>query len=129
MSPIADMLTRIRNALVMKKTEVVLPYSKLKHNFANLLLRQGWIEKVEVFEQKNHKFLNVGLKYSPEGRAAISGLKRISKPGQRIYARAAEIPRFGIGIGATIISTSKGLMTHQEARKEKVGGEVICQIW
>lgn len=127
--PISDMLTQIRNALAVKKPEVILPYSQLKSNLADLLMRQGWIAKVEVTEEGKKKSLKLALKYLPEGRAAITGLKRVSKPGQRIYAKFPDISRFTLGVGATIISTSKGLMTDREARREKVGGEVLCQIW
>lgn len=127
--PIADMLTQIRNALAVKKPEVVLPYSRLKHDLAELLQKQGWLTNAEMQETQNRKFLHLSLKYHPNGHAAIGGLRRVSKPGQRIYAKFSEIPKLHMGIGATIISTSKGLMTDQEARREKVGGEVICQIW
>lgn len=132
MDPIADMLTRIRNALAVKKAEVVLPYSKLKYNLAVLLHSQGWIDQAEVNEgkeDKSPKTLQLKLKYDESGSPIISGLTRVSKPGLRIYARSSEIPRAKSGFGATIISTSKGLMTDRQARKEKVGGEVICQIW
>ncbi|MDP3993746.1 MAG: 30S ribosomal protein S8 [Candidatus Doudnabacteria bacterium] len=130
--PISDMLTRIRNALAVKKAEVVLPYSKLKQNLAELLHNQGWIDQVEIdggTEEKSLKHLKLKLKYDEAGSPIISGLNRISKPGQRIYARSQEIPKVKSGFGATIVSTSKGLMTDRQARKEKVGGEVICQIW
>lgn len=128
--PVADMLTRLRNALLLKKKEVVLPYSKLKHSLAVLLQSRGWLEKVETAEENNKpKFLKLRLRYESSGEAAISGLKRLSRPGQRIYARYSELSRYRLGVGATIISTSRGLMTDREAREAKVGGEVICQIW
>lgn len=137
--PISDLLTRIRNAISMKKTEVVLPHSKLKHNLAQLFERQGWLQRVEVAEDglsgdkagKAGKFkvLKLHLKYDTEGMPAISGIMRVSKPGQRIYAKVTKIPRSSLGMGATIVSTSKGLMTAQEAVKARLGGEVICQIW
>ncbi len=127
--PIANMLTQIRNALAVKKQEVILPYSKLKHNLAKLLETQGWVEKVEEAGMEPKKSLKLMLKYYGDGLSAIAGVKRVSKPGQRIYAKAQDIPKYRLGIGATIISTSKGLMTDQEARKEKMGGEIICQIW
>ncbi|MBI4050421.1 MAG: 30S ribosomal protein S8 [Candidatus Doudnabacteria bacterium] len=129
MDPIADMLTRIRNALAVKKPEVVLPYSKLKYNLARLLESQGWVEKTENLQEGAKKMLKLILKYDNAGLPAIAGMKRVSKAGQRIYAKASEISKYRLGLGATIISTSKGLMTDREARKEKVGGEVICQIW
>lgn len=128
--PIADMLTQIRNAVAVKKPELKLPHSKLKHSLANLLESEGWLSKVEVTETANKKrFLNLTLKYHPSGEAVISGLRRISRPGQRIYAKSSEIPKLLLGMGATIISTSKGLMTHKEASRERVGGEILCQIW
>lgn len=138
--PIADMLTQIRNALAVNKQEVVLSYSGLKEQLANLLKSNGWLESVEVLnpevtslssgEKITKKFLKLVLQYHPSGRATILGLKRVSKPGQRIYVKVSDIPRFHLGTaGITIISTSRGLMTDREARQAKVGGEVICQIW
>jgi small subunit ribosomal protein S8 len=129
MDTIADMLTRIRNASSVKKTEVVLPYSKFKHNLAKVLASEGWIKSVSTKEDGNFKVLVLGLKYTAEGLPMISGINRVSKPGQRIYSKTAEIPRALGGVGTTIISTSKGLMTDKSARKNKVGGEVICQVW
>jgi small subunit ribosomal protein S8 len=126
--PISDMLTRIRNASVVKKTEVVLPFSKFKHNLANILMRQKKVQKVEVEEKDNRKFLKIHLRYD-DGVPAISGLSMISKPGQRIYSGASKIPKPKLGHGFTIVSTSRGLMTDKDARTEKIGGEVICQIW
>lgn len=136
MDPISDMLTQIRNAVSAKKAEVVLPYSKFKENLGQLLVQEGWLlqaQAVDTLEVKGKKkpfrALKLGLKYNPDGTPGIAGLKRISRLGQRIYAKVSEIPRFRLGIGATIISTSQGLMTDQKARKAKLGGEVICQIW
>ena len=127
---ISDMLTRIRNALMAKKSDVVLPYSTFKHNLAKVLLAEGWIVGVEVKEGTGViKSLALQLKYDPTGTPTISGIKRISKPGQRIYSTRTEIPRVLGGMGTTIVSTSKGLMTDKEARKNKVGGEIVCQIW
>lgn len=127
--PISDMLTQIRNATAVKRQEVVLPYSILKHNLAQLFLNHGWIKSVELLGDEKRKQLKLVLQYHPTGQPAISGLKRVSKPGQRIYAKVTDIPRFRLGVGATIISTSRGLMTDKQARKEKMGGEIICQIW
>ena len=129
MDPISDMLTQIRNAVVLRKAEVVLPYSKLKESLATVFARQGWISSFETVEKEKFKYLKLQLKYTSDGDPAISGLKRISKPGQRIYAKVSKIPRVKYGIGSTIISTSRGIMTESQARKEKLGGEVICQIW
>lgn len=127
--PISDMLTRIRNALMVKKPEVSLPYSKFKHNLANLMVKESVLEAVEVKEEAGLKRLVLTLKYGVDGEPTISDLKRISKPGQRIYTNNTEIPRALGGAGITIVSTSKGLMTDRGARKQHVGGEVICQIW
>jgi len=129
MDTISDMLTRIRNALSVKKTEVVLPYSKFKHNLAKVLIQEGWLKSTDIKTEGNLKYLVLGLKYDETGLPVISGLKRVSKPGQRIYADKTKVPRVMGGLGTTIISTSKGLMTDKLARKEKVGGEIICQIW
>lgn len=125
--PIADMLTRIRNASAVKKSELVLPYSKFKANLAQLLLKQGFLQGVGEL-QSEHKMLEIKLKYA-SGEPVISGIKRVSKPGQRIYLPADKLPRTNSGYGVTVVSTSKGLMTDKEARKQKVGGEVVCQVW
>src|SRR5260221_12850923 len=106
---ISDMLTRIRNALMAKKSEVVLPYSNFKHNLAKILQAEGYVKNVEVKETDGMKNLALQMKYDPTGAPVISGIKRVSKPGQRIYSTRAEIPRVLGGIGTTIISTSKGL--------------------
>lgn len=129
MDTISDMLTRIRNASSVKKTEVVLPYSKFKFNLAKVLAAEGWIKSMDVKEEGIAKSLVMVLKYTSDGSPVISGITRISKPGQRIYSKNTEIPRALGGIGTTIVSTSKGLMTDKVARKTGVGGEVICQIW
>ncbi len=127
--PISDMLTRIRNGLQAKKPEVVLPYSRLKANLARLFAEQGWLLQVEEAESDDGKLLRLVLKYDAGGAPAISGIVRVSRPGQRIYAASTNIPRVSHGIGATIVSTSKGLLTDKEARSQKIGGEVICQVW
>jgi small subunit ribosomal protein S8 len=126
--PIADMLTRIRNASQAKKAELVLPYSKFKANLAALFLKQGFIGAVNEVAGK-HKNLQINLKYTETGEAVISGIKRVSRPGQRIYLPFDKIPRTNSGLGVTVVSTSRGLMTDKEARKTKVGGEVVCQLW
>jgi small subunit ribosomal protein S8 len=123
------MLTRIRNALMVKKSDVSLPYSKFKHNLANLLVKEGWLKSVETKENEGFKVLVLELKFDATGEPTISGLKRISKPGQRIYSTQQEIPRALGGAGMTVVSTSKGLMTDKHARTQHVGGEIICQIW
>ncbi len=125
--PIADMLTRIRNAAAAKKDELVLPYSKFKDNLARLFLKEGFIAAVSELKGQ-HKMLQIKLKYSGSG-SVIGGIKRVSKPGQRIYLPADKLPRTNSGYGVTVVSTSRGLMTDKEARKAKVGGEVVCQVW
>jgi small subunit ribosomal protein S8 len=126
---ISDMLARIRNGLMAHKPEVVLPYSKFKQNLANVLVQEGWIKNMEVRQAGAFKNIALQLKYDEQGSPVISNIKRISKPGQRIYAGSLEIPKSLGGIGTTIISTSRGLMTDKQARKNKIGGEVVCQIW
>ncbi len=126
--PIADMLTRIRNAAQARKNELVLPYSKFKASLAQLLFKQGFIGGFSEVKL-DHKMLQINLKYSAEGESVISGIQRVSKPGQRIYLPADKLPRTNSGYGVTVVSTSKGLMTDKEARKSKMGGEVVCQVW
>jgi small subunit ribosomal protein S8 len=122
------MLTRIRNAIAVQKQELVLPYSKFKHSLARVLLQEGFIAGVNELPGKV-KMLQVNLKYSQAGEPVISGVKRVSTPGQRIYLPAEKIPRVNGGFGVSIVSTSKGLLTDKQARKDKVGGELICQVW
>ncbi len=126
--PISDMLTRIRNALASRKQELVLPYSKFKHNLANLLLSEGFISGVNELPGR-FKTLQINLKYSSDGSPAITGLKRVSTPGQRIYLAVDKVPRTNGGLGVTIVSSSKGLVSDKQARKQRLGGEVICQVW
>ena len=126
--PIADMLTRIRNACQARKSELVLPYSKFKENLAQLLFKEGFVSGVAKLNGK-HANLQISLKYGPAGEPVIGGIKRISKPGQRIYLPADKLPRTNSGFGVTVVSTSKGLLTDNQARKEKIGGEVVCQVW
>ena len=126
--PIADMLTRIRNASTARKQELVFPHSKFKANLAQLLLSEGFVAGVQELPNKP-KALQINLKYAPGGEGVITGIKRVSRPGQRIYMPAGRIPRTNSGFGITVVSTSKGLMTDKQARKEKLGGEIICQVW
>ncbi|MGF0039546.1 30S ribosomal protein S8 [Peptoniphilaceae bacterium SGI.131] len=126
--PIADMLTRIRNANSAKHKSVEIPASNMKKDLAQILLDEGYIKGFYVTEDDKQGIMTVDLKYVGEQRV-ISGLKRISKPGRRIYVRAGEVPQVLNGLGTAIISTSKGIMTDKKARKEAVGGEVICYIW
>jgi small subunit ribosomal protein S8 len=127
--PIADMLTRIRNASRANKAELVLPYSKFKASLAQVLMKEGFVSGVKEVTEGTHKMLQMNLKYTGGGESVIAGIKRVSKPGQRIYMPADKLPRTNSGYGVTVVSTSKGLMTDKEARKAKVGGEVVCQVW
>lgn len=126
--PIADMLTRIRNAQAVGHQTVNIPFSKLKLNLAKILAKQGFVEVVTTQGRKVKKVIEIKLKYQ-KGAPAISGLKRISKSGQRIYLSKAQIRPVKRGYGLAIISTSQGLMTDKEAKKKGLGGEVLCEIW
>ncbi len=126
--PIADMLTRIRNANQMKKQNVDIPASKLKHQVLELMKDEGYIINVVVVKGKPVNQLRVTLKYMQNERV-VKGLKRISKPGLRVYAKHGEIPKVLNGLGIAIISTSKGIMTDREARKQEVGGEILAYVW
>ena len=128
MDPISNMLTSIRNALAVGHPTVNVPFSNLKYKIAKILEKEDLIEKAEKKGKGVKKSLEITLKY--EGKVpAISGLKRISKPGQKIYLSYKKIKKVKEGLGIAIISTSKGLMTNKETRKQKLGGEVICEIW
>jgi len=134
--PIADMLTRIRNAFTINKSNIVLPMSKIKYEIAKILKKEGWIVDVEVIKNKSDKNksfifdeLRIILKYKKSGRSAITNIKRISKPGLRIYVNKYNLPKVLNNLGIAIISTPNGLMTNKEARKKGVGGEVICEIY
>lgn len=129
MDPISDMLTRIRNAYSARKSEVVVPYSKFKHSLAKVLAESGWIKSFQVKEDSKFKSLLIELKYTPYGEPVLSGISRVSRPGQRIYKKNSDLPKVMGGLGTVIVSTSKGVMTDELARKQKIGGEVICQIW
>ena len=126
--PIADMLTRIRNALTAKHSDVKIPTSKVKTAIADILLEEGYIEAVEKVEDGVNSYLNITLKYGA-GRSVINGLKRVSKPGLRVYANCEDLPKVLNGLGIAIISTSKGIMTDKQARTANVGGEVMAYIW
>ena len=127
--PIADMLTRLRNASAAKHETVDMPYSKFKANIAEILKREGYIKDFTAKEAKVGQTLEVTLKYGPNGERSIQGIKRISKPGLRIYTTADKLPRVLGGLGTAVISTSKGMMCDRDARKQGVGGELICYIW
>jgi small subunit ribosomal protein S8 len=129
--PIADMLTRIRNANIAMHDDVRMPSSNLKEALAGVLATEGYIEAFDVEENpdKPGKTLHVRMKYSPDRARTISGLKRVSKPGLRVYSRSTEVPRVLGGLGVAVISTSQGLLSDREARRRKVGGEVLCYVW
>ena len=127
--PIADMLTRIRNALTAKHEDVLVPASTVKKAIAELLLEEGHIKSFDIREDGVAKYIHIDLKYGPNKQRVITGLKRISKPGLRIYARKDQLPKVLNGLGIAIISTSRGIMTDREARKQGVGGEVLAYIW
>jgi small subunit ribosomal protein S8 len=127
--PIADMLTRIRNANVVKHETVDVPASNMKKELARILLEEGFVRGYDVIEDGKQGIIRIQLKYGQAGERVISGLKRISKPGMRVYAANHEIPKVLNGLGISIISTSKGIITDRQARKENVGGEVICYVW
>ena len=127
--PIADMLTRIRNAQVAKHDSVTLPASNTKKAIAKILLAEGYVKSVDFIDEAPQGSIKIALKYVNGKQPVIAGLKRISKPGLRVYAKAEELPKVLGGLGIAIISTSKGLMTDKEARKEMIGGEVLAYIW
>ena len=129
--PIADMLTRIRNANVVMHDTVRMPSSKLKENLARVLQQEGYIEGYSVSDDgaRPGRVLEVRMKYTPDRKRTITGIKRVSKPGLRVYAQAGRLPRVLGGLGVAVLSTSGGLMTDREARKRNVGGEVLCFVW
>ncbi len=126
--PIADMLTRIRNAQAVKKQEVIIPFSKIKYEIAKLLVRESYLNSAEKVKEK-FDVIKIELKYSPTGVSAIEHIKRISKPGQRIYVASDKLPKVLNDIGLAIISTSSGIITNKKARRMKVGGEFLFEIW
>jgi small subunit ribosomal protein S8 len=129
--PIADMLTRLRNANVAFHDDVVMPSSKLKEAVAVILEREGYIQGYAVDDQPGRpgRRLTIKLKYTNDRRRTISGLKRVSRPGLRVYSKAEAVPRVLGGMGIAILSTNQGLLTDREARERKVGGEILCQVW
>lgn len=131
--PIADMLTRIRNAIIARHTEVAIPYSKLKEEIAKILVEEGYVEGYAVAGEIPHKNITVTLKYfgsrRREIRPVITGLERVSKPGRRLYTGSDDIPWVLSGMGIAILTTPKGVMTGQTARRERLGGEILCYVW
>lgn len=127
--PIADMLTRIRNGLVVKHDSVEVPFSKMKKAIADILVEEGFVNGVEIIENGVQSVMKVNLKYGPKNEKVITGIKRISKPGLRIYASSDNLPKVLGGMGVAIISTSKGVMTDKQARAQHIGGEVLAYVW
>jgi small subunit ribosomal protein S8 len=127
--PIADMLTRIRNALMVRHDSVIVPSSKMKLAIAKILKDEGFITDYEAVKGKAHKEIKIQLRYLEGNQPAIAGLKRVSKPGLRVYTQKKEIPRVYGGLGIAILSTSKGLRTGQQAWKQGTGGEILCYVW
>ena len=127
--PIADMLTRIRNANIVSHAQVQMPSSNLKVELAKLLKEEGYIVNYEVTENGKFKTLNVELKYDQKNKPVITNLRRISKPGLRNYCKSKNLPQVLGGMGIAIVSTSKGLLTDRKARKENIGGEILCYVW
>ena len=128
--PIADMLTRIRNAIMVRHDSVVMPASKMKESLAKILVEEGLVEGYEVAQSSNPQgVIKVYLHYGDKGEPAISGLKRVSRPGLRVYVRKGEIPRYYGALGVSILSTSKGVMTGKQAWRDGHGGELLCYVW
>lgn len=127
--PIADMLTRIRNGNSARHENVVVPASRMKKEIAKILLDEGFINGFSVEEDGKQGMMTVELKHGPNGEKVITGIKRISKPGLRVYVKAGEVPRVLGGLGIAIVSTSQGIMPDREARKNGIGGEVLCYVW
>ena len=129
--PIADMLTRIRNANVAMHDDVTMPSSKLKESLAAVLQKEGYIQafRVDQEEGKPSKTLTIDMKYSEARERVITGIRRVSKPGLRVYTKADAVPRVLGGLGVAVVSTSKGLLTDREARRQRIGGEILCYVW
>lgn len=126
--PIADMLTRLRNAQMVRITEVVLPYSTLKQHLAEILAKEGYIQAAQVMQVDGKKEIKIAMKYVAK-QPAIRSIRRVSKPGRRVYVGAKRLPYVFDGMGIAVISTSKGLMTNAQAREQRLGGEVICEVF
>lgn len=127
--PIADMLTRIRNAIMVGHDSVLVPSSKMKLSIAKILKAEGFINDYEVLKGKPHRVIKIHLKYDENNQPILSGLERVSKPGLRVYSGRKEIPRVYGGLGIAIISTSKGVMVGQQAWRQGIGGELLCYVW
>jgi len=127
--PIADMLTRIRNAIMARHDSVLIPTSRVKLGIARIIKDEGFINDYEVLKGKPHRAIKIYLKYSEKNQPVLSGLERVSKPGLRVHVQRQEIPRVYGGLGIAILSTSKGVMTGQQAWRQRIGGELLCYVW
>jgi len=127
--PISDLLTRIRNAVMVSKSNIEIPHSNLKFELASLLKNEGYVSDVKISGDGTKKLIDIELKYSDEGTPVISGMNRLSKPGNRVYSSFDKLPRNNGGLGTVVVSTSRGLLSDSEARKRKLGGELICEVW
>lgn len=127
--PIADMLTRIRNSILIKNEKVDMPASRMKVEIAKILKEEGFIKSYKIIKDKKQGILRLTPKYGPDGKPLISGLKRVSTPGRRVYSGKGKMPKVMGGVGIAIITTSRGILTDKECRREGVGGEVLCYIW
>ncbi len=127
--PVSDFLTQIRNACAVDKEYVSIQHSKLKEKLTDLLVNEGYLSGYKIAGKNQTKSINIELKYTDEGSPVIAGMKRVSKPGKRVYMESALIPRSMGGLGTVVVSTSRGLLSDSEARKRKLGGELICEIW
>ncbi|MEK7164596.1 MAG: 30S ribosomal protein S8 [Patescibacteria group bacterium] len=127
--PISDMLTRIRNGQAARHERVAMPFSKLKHKIALLLVREKFLAAANEGEEAGHKVLVLDLQYTSDGKGAITSVKRVSKPGQRVYQKKTDLPRVLSGYGVAVVSTPSGLMTNKDAKKQGLGGEIICEIY
>jgi small subunit ribosomal protein S8 len=127
--PIADMLTRIRNAQTMKHSDVLVPYSKIKFEFGKILKREGFVSDVKRVERDPQGIIKVILKYTESGEPVIKDMKKVSRAGRRVYKKKGELPEVLQKMGIAVVSTSKGLMTGQEAKEAGLGGEILCRVW
>ena len=127
--PIADMLTRIRNAIMVRHDSVLVPASRVKLGIASIIKEEGFINDYEVLRGKPHRVIKIYLKYGDKNQPALSGLERVSKPGLRVHVQRKEIPRVYGGLGVAILSTSKGVLTGQQAWRQGIGGELLCYVW
>lgn len=127
--PISDMLTRLRNANAVMHRSTTMPASKMKEGIAKILVSEGYIDAYDVKDEGAKRDLTITMKYGPDRVRAISGLRRVSRPGRRVYRKSNELPRAQGGLGVVIVSTSQGLLPDREARRRKLGGEIVCEVW